>query len=230
MLNNGHIEQMNFYSLDNTPNNKLGETEIIERMDRLFSEAITRQFDKDREYGLKHFVALSGGLDSRMTSWVAHKLGYHKQVNYTFSQSDYLDETIPKQIASDLKHEWIFKSLDNGIFLKNLEEVTKITGGNVMYHGVAHGLSFYNIINFENFGICHSGQLGDVIFGSYVNKIENNKENMAWRWSIFKKNFWQKQVRKQDILKDMQTMNFFCCIKEDLTGLTTDWFGIQRFY
>lgn len=79
------------------------ENTIIENIDRLFTQAVRRQFDKDLEYGHKHFVGLSGGLDSRMTSWVANSLGYTNQLNFTFSQSDYLDETIPKKIASHFK-------------------------------------------------------------------------------------------------------------------------------
>lgn len=156
-----------YYKFTNTPNYDLSENEIIKKMNELFRQAIKRQFDKDEEYNYKHLVALSGGLDSRMTSWVAHEMGYTNQLNSTFSQSDYLDETIPKQIAADLKHEWIFKALDNGLFLEDVDEVTEITGGNVLYYGLAHGLSLYKYINFSNLGVLHSGQLGDVIIGTY---------------------------------------------------------------
>ena len=111
-----------------------------------------------------------------MVTWVAHELGYIDQLNVTFSQSNYLDETVPKQIASDLKHEWLFKALDNGSFLKNIENVTKITGGNVLYYGVAHGLSMYQFINFDRVGLLHSGQLGDVVLGTFYSSLEANKQ------------------------------------------------------
>ena len=62
-----------------------------------------RVFEKDLEYGYKHLVALSGGLDSRMTAWVGHNMGYTNMLNYTFSQTDYLDETVPKEITDTLK-------------------------------------------------------------------------------------------------------------------------------
>jgi asparagine synthase (glutamine-hydrolysing) len=65
--------------------------------------------------------------------------GYY--LGITFSQSGYLDETIPKKISSDLKHDLIFKSYDNGSFLEYLEEITQITGGNVIYYSIAHGNS-----------------------------------------------------------------------------------------
>lgn len=54
----------------------------------------------------------------------------------------------------------MFKALDNGLWLYNLDNVLEITGGNVLYYGQAHGMSLYKYLNFEDFGILHSGQLG----------------------------------------------------------------------
>ena len=52
-------------------------------------------------------ACLSGGLDSRMTVWVAHDLGYTHQLNMTFCQSNYLDFKIAQQIATDLRHDFM---------------------------------------------------------------------------------------------------------------------------
>jgi asparagine synthase (glutamine-hydrolysing) len=166
IVENNKLNFDKFYTLTNNPI-EISEEEAIEQIDKRFREAVKLAFEKDKEYNYKHVAALSGGLDSRMTVWVAHNLGYTNQLNLTFSQSNYLDETIAKQIASDLKHEWLFKALDNGNFLKNINETTQITGGNVLYYGLAHGLSLYNYVNFEDLGILHSGQLGDVIISTY---------------------------------------------------------------
>lgn len=164
-----------FYTLTNTPI-EISEEEAIEEIDIRFREALKLAFEKDREYGYKHMASLSGGLDSRMSVWVAHELGYTEQLNLTFSQSNYLDETIAKKIAADLKHEWIFKALDNGNFLKTVDEVTQITGGNVLYYGLAHGLSLYDNISFDHTGILHSGQLGDVVVGTFYSKLDNDRK------------------------------------------------------
>lgn len=163
-----------YYELKNDPI-AISEDDAIEEIDRRFRDAVHLSFEKDIEYGYKHIAALSGGLDSRMTVSVAHDLGYTDQLNITFSQSEYLDETIAKKIASELRHEWIFKALDNGNFLKKIDETTKITGGNVLYYGLAHGLSLYNYINFNNLGIVHSGQLGDVIIGTF-SSLDKHKQ------------------------------------------------------
>lgn len=174
LVEDGKMDIIQYYKLDNTPNYNQSEEEIIENIDRLFRQAVERAFEKDIEYGYKHLVALSGGLDSRMTTWVANDMGYKRGiVNFTFSQSDYLDETIPKRITADLKHEWIFKSLDNGLFLKNIEENVRISSGRILYYGTAHGKSFLDLINKDDFGILHTGHLGDVVIGTYSSSDEH---------------------------------------------------------
>ncbi len=145
----------------------ISDEEAIEGMDKRFQAAVRRAFEKDKEYGYRHLVAISGGLDTRMTCYVAHEMGYTDQMNITFSQTNCLDETIAKKIASDLKHEWIFKSLDNGIFLKDLDRTTELTGGNINYFGIAHGTSLLNHLDFKNFGSLHSGQFGNTVVGTF---------------------------------------------------------------
>ena len=164
----GRLERRSYYQLPDPDDQVLSEMEAIEQLDRLFRENIRAQFEKDLEYGYRHVVGLSGGLDSRMTTWVAHEMGYTQQLNVTFSQSGYWDETIAKAIASGLQHEWLFKSLDHGLFLTNLEEVTQITGGQVLFFNLAHGHSLWQLLNFDQLGIVHTGQVGGIIKGYYA--------------------------------------------------------------
>lgn len=121
--------------------------------DKIFRRTIELEFEKDKEYGYKHIATVSGGLDSRMTTWVVHDMGYTDQVNYTFSQSGYLDETIAKEIARDLKHEWIFKFLDNGNFLTNIEDMIKVNFGNFLYTGSAHEKKYDRFIESKSFWV-----------------------------------------------------------------------------
>lgn len=167
------IEKDNFsieryFEVDNTPDNTQSEDEIIENIDRLFKIAVKLEFEKDKEYGYKHIASLSGGLDSRMAVWVANELGYSNQLNITFSQTNYLDERIAKEIATDLKHDWVFFSLDNGNYLINTpDKMVRINYGNVLYAGAAHVNHSVSKINFEEYGLYHTGQLGDVVLGTY---------------------------------------------------------------
>lgn len=176
ILDKGELKEKRYYLLKNESLYKnLQLDDAIEIVDELFRQAVRRQFEKDIEAGYeKHLVALSGGLDCRMTSFVAHEMGYVSQLNMTFSQSDYWDEVIPKHMARDMKHEWIFKSLDAGVWLKDVDDITNITGGNVLYYGLAHGNSLMKYLNFDRCGLLHSGQIGDVVIGSFIKSHEKN--------------------------------------------------------
>ncbi|MCL2222428.1 MAG: asparagine synthase-related protein [Oscillospiraceae bacterium] len=174
-------EVKRYYKLKFEYNCNLPEKEIIDKLDRLFADAVKLGLEKDREYGYKHSVALSAGLDSRMTTFVANKLGYgHSILNNTFSQTDYLDETIPKKIASELRHKWLFKSLDNGLFLLDIDKTIKVTSGMVSCNGSAHALDYFETFNFDNYGLQHSGQLGDVIVGSYIRKFSQLSQDYSF--------------------------------------------------
>lgn len=164
------IEEVQYYFLKNDDNKKLHIEECIEEVDRLFCSAVRKQFDKDLEYGYKHLVALSAGLDCRMTSFVAHELGYTNQLNYTFSQTDYWDEIVPKQMSTFLKHEWLFKALDNGMWLYDIDNITRFTGGNITYYTIAHTYSLFRYLNFDEVGLVHTGQIGDVTISTHSKK------------------------------------------------------------
>ncbi|WP_088825967.1 MULTISPECIES: asparagine synthase-related protein [Listeria] len=164
------IEKKCYFEIDNTPID-ITEEEAMAKIDELFRNSVKRSFEKDKEYGYKHIAALSGGLDSRMTTWVAHDMGYTDTLSYTFSQTDYMDETVPKKMASELKNEWLFKSLDNGIYLyKYFEEAVKISGGRCQSCSITPTLSMANTLNMDQFGIVHTGHLGGAILGTYYEK------------------------------------------------------------
>lgn len=174
-LSDSRVRIKEFYRLKNKSDESIKLNDAIDEVDTLFRSSVNRAFAKDQEYGYKHISALSGGLDSRMTTWVAHDLGYEEQLNITFSQSKYLDQMIAGDIAAYLKHNWMFRFLDNGLFLKDLDSVTKISGGNVLYYGLAHGNSMYRSLNFDNYGLLHSGQLGDVVVSTFYSSRDGVK-------------------------------------------------------
>ena len=152
------------------------QEEAVEGIDKYFRQSIKRAFEKDREYGYRHIACLSGGLDSRMTVWVAHQMGYTDQLNITYSQSGYLDFSIAQQIATDLHHDWLFKPLDGGDCIKDIDAITAITYGSANFFGLAHGMSMERLINYDHVGIFHTGQLGDKIIGTFFQKNEYNPE------------------------------------------------------
>lgn len=168
----GELEIIRYHRFSNKPNNTITQRSAVESIDRLFRQAIRRQFDKDLEYGYRHLACLSGGLDSRMTVWVAHEMGYTDQTNIDYSQSGYLDFEISQKIATDLHHDYFFHSLDGGDFIPRCQFVSPITYGSGFLLG--HGFSMEQFINFEPFGLMHTGQIGDAIIGSFFQKNEYN--------------------------------------------------------
>lgn len=152
----------------------LDEDGIIEELDARFRKAVWREFSKDDEYGYKHLCDLSGGLDSRMTTWVAHDLGFEDCLNATFCQSGYLDETIAEEIADALGNELIFKPLDTATFLFEAKRIIDMNFGLGIYSGISGGEQLLRAINLEEYGIEHTGQIGDVVVGSFLSSPESD--------------------------------------------------------
>lgn len=167
VLSDGNVAECQYHRFSNVPIERTKE-EMIEEIDRRFRHAIQLQFEKDKEYGYRHVTGLSGGLDSRMTVWVAHELGYTHQLNMTFCQSNYIDFQVAQEIATDLRHDFIFKALDGGNCIYEIDKVSKLTYGMACFFGLAHGKSLFDNFNYKQYGVVHTGMLGDVIVGSYM--------------------------------------------------------------
>lgn len=227
VLNKGNKHCYTYFQLDNTPDESITKNDAISIIDDSFSKAIRLQFDKDIEYGLAHLVGLSGGLDSRMTSMVAHELGYIGQTNFTFSQNFYLDETIAKNISKDLHHEWIFKSLDNGLFLRNLDEITEISGGSVLYYGLAHGESLYRLLNFSNVGLVHTGQLGDVVVGTFYNNDKFSDSYKAGDGAL--STTLAEKISLSTLNRDYQNQEIFNFYNRGFSGANSGLASIQNY-
>lgn len=175
---NDIVSTIEYFNLKNIQATSDSHDQIIEKMDVLFSNAIRLEFEKDKEYGYKHIATLSGGLDSRMTVLMAHKLGYIDQLNFTFSQSNYLDELISKKIASDYNHEFLFQSLDNGNYLKDIDKTTYYNDGLITYSGSAHLMKSIENMNFNEYGLFHTGMIGDAVIGSFLSQPTNVKPSV----------------------------------------------------
>ncbi len=166
LIENGCVEIQKYYTIC-SQEVQMSEQEAVERVDRAFREAVRREFEKDREYGYQHLVDLSGGLDSRMVSWVAHDMGFTDQLNMAYSRSGYLDDRISRQIACDLGHEYLFKPLDDARWLYDIDRNVRQNNGAALYSGITGGGRFLRALNTCKFGIEHTGMLGDVILSSY---------------------------------------------------------------
>lgn len=170
---NGQATVKRYYVIPNQEVH-LSEEEAIEKIDLAFREAVRREFDKDKEYGYRHLVDLSGGLDSRMVSWVAHDMGYTDQVNVTYCRSDYHDEKISKKIAVYLGHEYLFKALDDIRWLYDIDEIVSQNNGAALYTGITGGGRLFKVLNVKQFGIEHTGMIGDAVLSTFYHDKEFN--------------------------------------------------------
>jgi asparagine synthase (glutamine-hydrolysing) len=59
-----------------------------------------------------------------------------------------------------------------------------LTGGNVLYYGLAHSYSLYKLIDFSNLGIIHTGQLGDAVIGTIIkNYSKDSLHKLGYAYS-----------------------------------------------
>lgn len=192
-IKNGSVEVERYYMIPNREV-QISEQEAVERIDSAFREAVRREFEKEREYGYRHLVDLSGGLDSRMVSWVAHDMGYTDQLNVTYCRLGYLDEKIAGRIADYLGHEYLFKSLDDIAWMYDIDEIILRNNGASLYTGITGGDRLLKTLDTSQFGIEHTGMIGDAVLSTFYHDREFNygpprlglhrySERLSYTWS-----------------------------------------------
>lgn len=188
-------QEKQYFKYVKKENFDLSKKEIIEEIDALLIDSVKQCWGKDAEYKYEHYSFLSGGLDSRVNLFLAKELGYKDVMTMTFSQSGSSDETIASEIVSKESFKHLFYSLENGKFLeKDLEKYILANDGLAILNGSASGYDFLSSLNHHNYGALHTGQIGDVLFGSFVKKlfrveeaIMSNKKELLDKISSFPK-------------------------------------------
>lgn len=163
----------------------LSEDEIIDQMDERFRAAVALEFEKDREYGYAHIADLSGGFDGRMVNWVARDMGYGPILNLHYSQADSHEEEFTKKLAFQMGNTLLLRPLNDLNFLYDLERIISMNYGLSLYCGITGGESLLRSINFAEYGMEHTGMVGDVVIGSYLSSPhELYKKGIAGAYSI----------------------------------------------
>ena len=168
-LKNKVITINQYFTFNNVAYSIHSKKEAISRIDETITAALKLEYKKDIEYNYKHLATLSGGLDSRVNVMLAHKFGYTNKT-FCFSEPNYLDQVISKKIANSLGLEHQFISLEDGGYMNHLEENVAIANGTQLYTGAAHyNYSLYQT-DVKNYGLMHTGQIGDGVFGGLLTK------------------------------------------------------------
>ncbi len=170
----GQIDIDAYYRLDNSPTIECSIDEAVEMIDECFRKAVSRCFDKDIEYNYSYHLAdMSAGLDSRMVSWVAKDLGYKNITNISYSQSTSDERIIASEVARFLGNDFLHQQLDDANFIYDVEEIVKMNSGAAYYVGITGGNRLLSRINFNRYGLEHTGQLGDVVVGTFAKTKEH---------------------------------------------------------
>jgi len=176
------FEVSKYHSFTFSSSSYLKKNEMIRLVNEKFKKALKLEIDKDNEYNYYHLMDLSGGLDSRMVNIVGKQFSEKRTLNITYSQNNYLDEIIAKKISTELNNDFIFYSLNNASFIYDLKSTVRDNFGLSYYAGITGGKKILGYINLEKFGLEHTGQLGDVILGTYIKK-RNEKNTISGLYS-----------------------------------------------
>lgn len=158
----GNCEEFRYHMFRNIPEHNLTLEECVEELDKRFRKAVDRIFGKNAEYGYQGECDLSGGLDSRMATWVAHDLGYRNILNVCYCQSGKIDHTTSRKIADDLGNEYFFLPMDGGDIMMDADEVVDKFGGQVTYIVCTGANRSLETIAEHNIGLCCTGLLGEL--------------------------------------------------------------------
>lgn len=163
IVQNGLASEQRYHMFRNVPEWNLSLKECIDEADSLFRQAVKRICDKNREYGYDIEADLSGGLDSRLATWVAHDFWNKNRrfINACWCQRGKIDHISSKQIAKKLGNDYIFYAMDGGDFLKEVDKRVKITGGQIVYIANTCSDKVLNSLDLSNIGMSLTGLLGE---------------------------------------------------------------------
>lgn len=193
-LKSGGILEKSYFNHQHEPYYNKSKEKALGEMNEVFTESVLLEYQKDNEYKTGHLALLSGGLDSRVAMMVATRNGLQPNHAFCFSQSGYLDEKISRKIASDFAIDYEFVPLDGGVFLNKIDQLTEISEGLVLYLGAIHVQHAMDNLQFQDFSLFHSGQIGDGILGGF-NSMPKKEKPSEYKL-VFNKDFSQKITNK----------------------------------
>lgn len=212
------LECIPYHMFTNKTQKDITMEQAVELVDQGFRRAVQRCFDKDNE-GMEsserewHLVDLSGGLDSRMTAWVAHSLDYRNIVNVCYAQSGSTEEKIAGEVATFLGNDFYFKYLDAAKFIYEIDEMVEMNYGLAYYAGSTGAKDFLTLIN-QPAKLEYSGQLGDVVIGSFAATRDDQVNRDSGRYS----KRLSYQFEDSWYTKDLDNNEMFCLYTRGFLG------------
>jgi len=157
------------------------QNDVIESIDSFMTKSIKEEWQKDSDNGYEHLSLLSGGMDSRINAMIAKEYGFDKINTYTYGNPNSSDIKYANAIAEDNFYSHLQFNIHKGDFLFEniLDNYVKATDG--LTHFTANAIIYNALSKIERqkFGLIHSGQIGDVLFGSCLKPNYDFKANKA---------------------------------------------------
>ena len=202
------LTEKEYFNLSEIPVFKGTKAAAVDQIHEIFAQSVIMEYQKDTELGKNHLALLSGGLDSRVAMFYAIKNNEVPGNALCFSQSCYFDHTISEKIAEDFGIHYEFIPLDGGNFLKKIDEITEISEGMVFYTGGIHVKHTVEKMQYENFALFHSGQIGDGVLGGFNTEPKRKKPS---NFKMVVNHHFLPEVEKSldDILKNYETEELF---------------------
>ena len=199
--------------------NDISYSEAIDKIEELLTRSIDRSWKKNKQYSSEYLTFLSGGMDARVNALIANELGYKPINSLTFGQSNSKDVAYGKKIASGegFNHKTVL--LDKGEYL--IDDIYNNyiipNDGMMFYNSSANASYSIKKHNLGVFPIMHTGQIGDVLFGSFIKKnfdFQKNKANLGYTGFVGPKHLLEKIKSLDDILAKYQNRGYELYIYE----------------
>lgn len=156
-------------------------SEAIERINALTEASVSQIWKKSEKYSSKNLSFLSGGMDARTNVIIAKDIGFDDIRTITFGQSNSKDVKYAQQISSGEKLDGFQRFLDHPDYLTDniIENYIKPNDGLMMFQTSAHASSTIKSFNLAPYSLIHTGQIGDLLFGSFAKENYNFFKNRA---------------------------------------------------
>lgn len=217
-IERGACELLQYHVFDNCPQ-KLSEEKAIDKLDILFNNAVRRVLDKNSEYAYDNISTLSAGLDSRVVCCVAKKMCQADVQFLTYSQPNFFDEIVPKQIAEYLQCPIAFISLNDGEYLKNVNNSICSTEALINYSGPAQVNMVLETTSTLNMGIILTGCNGDKIVASDIRHNDEPYNFEDWPLASVKYMELKKMMQLDAIQYPNREMHYIYTRAFDCTNL-----------
>lgn len=176
--NSFSLEKRFSYSTETTA---IPYDKTLDQINSTFEYAVKKDWNKDNQYSANHLTFISGGMDARTNLVVAKNLGFEDITSITFGHSTSKDVKYAAKIAlsEGTDHFQRFLNSPDYIIDNIMDNYIIPNDGLMMFHTSAHASSTLKKFNLDFYSVLHTGQIGDTLFGAFVNENFDFHKNRA---------------------------------------------------